>query len=230
MGEIARKALIIFAKEPVLGKVKTRLAQDICKNNKIFSLDQAYQKSMEAFKLFCVQIAQRDYPDIDIHVFYASEKNPDFLKSIWPHTPFVEQAQGDLGDKMHHAFLNIQKLNYDYALCIGTDSPDLPQEYIYQGFHLLKNNSVVLGPTEDGGYYTIGMNLKEFGNVSQHCFHSIPWSTSRVFQITSDRLVQQGFPVGVLPQWYDIDELAELRRFMLSNNKQEDKYFETFEN
>lgn len=232
MSDVVRKALIIFAKEPVIGKVKTRLAQDILKKYPQLNSDQAYQKSMEAFKLFCQQIAQRNYNNIDVFVFYASNGTPRFLNSIWPHTPFIEQVEGDLGIKMSQAFLKIKSLNYTSALCIGTDSPDLPQDYIEDGFQLIQDFPVVLGPTEDGGYYTIGINLEKLNEISPLCFDSIPWSTDQVFQMTKDRLDKNNFTLGVLPKWYDIDELSELKRFLLTHtlNHPMSKYFELFKN
>ena len=92
-------------------------------------------------------------------------------------------------------------------MLIGSDSPTLPVEYVESAFRLLRESDVVLGPTEDGGYYLVGASRNAVG-----IFQNIEWSTSRVWEQTVARLHELQLSYQSLPQWYDVDELADLVR------------------
>ena len=98
------------------------------------------------------------------------------------------------------------------ACCIiGTDSPDLPAEYIGKAFDHLDNDEVdvVFGPAEDGGYYLLGLKRCWPG-----LFQDIPWSTEAVLETSIKRAGKLGLRTILLPIWYDLDEMKDLRRLL----------------
>ena len=95
------------------------------------------------------------------------------------------------------------------VLLLGSDSPDVPREFITQAFELLERFPVVLGPSEDGGYYLIAAR-----NQTPPVFDNVPWSSSAVWEETLARLTNAGIPYGELPIWYDVDETESLERLL----------------
>ena len=90
---------------------------------------------------------------------------------------------------------------------VGTDSPTLPSRFIYQAFSKLNNADFVLGPCKDGGYYLIGLKkpVKEL-------FEDIDWGTNKVFNQTLKKAKLLNLQIRVLPCWYDIDTIDDLKR------------------
>jgi hypothetical protein len=94
------------------------------------------------------------------------------------------------------------------AVLIGTDSPTLPIEFVAMAFEsLAAQEQVVLGPSDDGGYYLIGIR----GSIPD-IFGNISWSTEKVFSQTVAVLENARVPYTILPKWYDVDDVADLRR------------------
>src|SRR5438876_11175110 len=88
------------------------------------------------------------------------------------------------------------------------DRPTLPSEYLVAAFDQIKSNeTVVLGPTADGGYYLIGMQ-----RLHPQLFERITWSTERVLAETCERAHEAGLEIVLLPEWYDVDTPEELER------------------
>ena len=95
------------------------------------------------------------------------------------------------------------------VVILGTDSPSVPVAYVQQAFAALQRREVVLGPSEDGGYYLIGLRR----DLPQ-LFEGIAWSTTRVWQQTTDRLATTSAADSyeILPAWYDVDDIEDLSR------------------
>src|SRR5690606_23212491 len=142
----SKKALIIFVKNPELGKCKTRLAATMG--------DKA---ALEVYKHLVQHTAHVSKEiNVDRFVFYSENIQKD---DIW-HTDFFRkkrQAEGDLGLKMEHAFLDIFEMGYEKAILIGSDLLDLKPQHIALAFESLNENEMVIGPAEDGGYYLLGL-------------------------------------------------------------------------
>lgn len=208
-------ALIIFAKEPIPGQVKTRLARSLREAHPTLSEADSLELSKFCFEQFCLELASKDYGSLDIYLYYASSDEPQFLVSCFgSHAKLKPQIAGDLGDKMAQAMREQFDSGYSKILCIGTDSPHLPLESIQAGFEYLNEVDCVIGPTEDGGYYTIGLRAEAFQDLEAFIFRDIPWSTERVCELTRQRLDQQGASHQLLPNFYDIDEYDELKRYL----------------
>ena len=95
------------------------------------------------------------------------------------------------------------------VVLLGTDSPNVPAGCVQRAFALLENHALVLGATEDGGYYLIGAS-GELPDV----LAGVPWSSTDVWQRTMDNVERLGISCGQLPRWYDIDDDADLQRLL----------------
>jgi glycosyltransferase A (GT-A) superfamily protein (DUF2064 family) len=96
---------------------------------------------------------------------------------------------------------------FQNVVLMGSDSPDLPEDYIKQAFITLQTKDVVLGPTIDGGYYLIGFKKTTF---TPSVFEEIHWSSPLVFQETSMKIRQAHRSIGFLPVWSDVDTFTDL--------------------
>ena len=190
-----KRALIILTKNPVLGQAKTRLARSIGNEN-----------ALDIFKILLqhtVNITSA-LEKVDKFVFYANEI-PE--KDIWPNEFYQKNLQinGDIGQKMHHAFQEVFKQDYKEVILIGSDCLDLQTETIEHAFNHLKTNNTVIGPSLDGGYYLIGFK-KDVANV----FENKTWSTSSVYEDTINDFNTKKLSFKKLPYLSDIDEVENV--------------------
>ncbi|HZS09915.1 MAG TPA: TIGR04282 family arsenosugar biosynthesis glycosyltransferase [Blastocatellia bacterium] len=212
-----KEALVVMAKAPVEGRVKTRL---------IGALNAATAAELYVAFLsdtFAVMEEVRDEREAE-----AEETDEDYTFSIvLNYTPegeeeaferveregslMIAQRGDDLGERLHNCFADLFEAGFASVVIIGADSPTLPGEYLMEAFDGLDDeNAVVLGPTKDGGYYLIGMRRLHAG-----LFEGIPWSTDGVLAETRKRANAAGLSVVLLPEWYDVDtpeELEHLKR------------------
>ncbi len=181
-------ALIIFIKNPKLGKVKTRLASTLGEANALhiykqllkYTLAMSLEVNAERFLFYDDIIAQDD-----------EWENENFTKQI--------QLGNDLGEKMNNAF-DKTLLKFKKAVIIGSDCFDLTPSIIHEAFQLLENNDVVIGPAKDGGYYLLGMK-----ELHQTLFENISWSTPEVLEKTIAICKKQKLAYCLLPILSDID-------------------------
>lgn len=121
----------------------------------------------------------------------------------------TEQSPGDLGERLISCTSAAFHAGCQCLLLIGSDSPDLPRDYLAEAFAQLATHDIVLGPSEDGGYYLVGLS-----QPATTIFQSIAWSTPQVLQQTLARIAAAGLSVHLLPAWYDCDEPSDLERLM----------------
>ncbi len=187
-------ALIIFIKNPVLGKVKTRLAATI---GDVAALE-VYKKLLTHTQKISLVI------NADKFLFYA-----DFLQKEdeWPNDQFIKQLQkgNDLGERMYNAFVSTFLNKYKKAIIIGSDCIDLSAAVIEDAYLLLDDRDVVIGPAKDGGYYLLGMK-----KLHQCLFNNISWSTSQVLEQTLATCKSQHLNYTLLPTLSDIDTENDL--------------------
>lgn len=203
MSEI--NALIIFAKAPVPGKVKTRLQPHL-------SAEQCASLH-ESFITDTLSIA-REIEGADIFLAcHPGVEHPFFLKVARDFgIRLTAQRGNDLGERMDNAIKWGLEMRYGKVIVIGSDSPDLPPDYIRDGFEMLDSSEMVLGPSRDGGYYLIG------GRKQLPVFYDVPWSSSRVFGTTLEIARKKGITFSILREWYDIDTCEDLERFRASKS------------
>lgn len=185
-------ALIVFAREPVLGKVKTRLAATIG--------DEAALRIYIRLLTHTREVAMQVH--CDTHVFLTAPPVGRFWQDFSMHL----QADGDLGDKMHNAFSKLFGHCYHNVIIIGSDCPGLDAAIVEQAFAALADNDIVLGPAADGGYYLLGM--KRLHNALFRCKS---WSTDTVCAETLDDIAKAGLSVALLPELSDIDTEEDLK-------------------
>jgi uncharacterized protein len=191
-------AIALFAKAPVLGQVKTRLAVDIG-DSAALDLYIAFLKDSMA------RLCNLELKQLGRYLYLTSPWNRD----ITPEMEVKYQTSGDLGERMKTALKEIFSAGHSSGVVMGTDSPSLPSAYIVGAIEALRDTDCVIGPTEDGGYYLIGFR-REAEERMKTLFSKMKWSTETVFSETKARAVAAGLSVVCLPRWYDVDTVAEL--------------------
>jgi len=195
--------IIVFVKAPVPGQVKTRLTSDI-------SPEQA-AVVYEAFLLdWCEALAS--VPSAALVVAYTPENARESLQNLIRPTPlFIPQVGDTLGERLIAATQWARSNAYRNIVLVGSDSPTLPVSYVQHAFDLLASHDVVIGPSVDGGYYLIGFSTQGVTLALPTVFEGIEWSTSVVFRQTVEKIASTRARLGLLPPWYDVDGIAELR-------------------
>ncbi len=189
----SKNALIIFTRNPELGKCKTRLATTIG--------DEA---ALEIYKFLIAHTVKISTGvQADKFVFYSEKKRKN---DAWDTTIFRKKVQqgDDLGIRMSHAFSEIFSLGYERAIIIGSDMFDMDSEDINEAFKKLASNNFVLGPAEDGGYYLLGMKT-----LKPELFKNKKWGTHTVQQATLTDLKDES--VALLDEKNDIDFFADVK-------------------
>jgi rSAM/selenodomain-associated transferase 1 len=189
--------LVLFAKRPVVGRVKTRLSpplspEQACDLYRAFLLD-----SLDLIRGLsggrAVELAV-DEPWDDDHLFRGLTVS--------------RQCGADLGQRLLHAFRSSQASGGTATVVIGSDSPTLPRELVVEAFDRLGDDAdVVLAPSDDGGYVLLGVRVPR-----PELFRDIPWSEPRVAERTRERASESGLRLVELTGWYDVDDPVGLQR------------------
>jgi len=194
-------SLIIFARFPSPGKVKTRLAGDI-----------GDEPAAEFYKL-CAEHVFRESDKLSgraqRYLFYSDPEDAKEMQH-WggPRFNYVAQVGSDLGRRLEHAFGTVFEHGAQKAVVLATDVPGISADIVDEAFRALDSSDVVLGPCPDGGYYLLGMK-----RLYKELFANIPWSTDQVLNETSDAMRKLGLTVRRLPALADIDTGEDLRRW-----------------
>ncbi len=190
-------AVILFARDPVEGQVKTRLSSFL-DDPVILTLYRHFLR--DSIEKIC-SIAEADR-----FIGIASDPKTGYFDDVSRSHPvhLCVQKGGNLGERMRQAFTDRFAEGYQRVVIIGSDSPTLPAAYIAQA--LQSNKEVVIGPSTDGGYYLVGMQ----GKVKD-IFEGVPWGTESVLSETLKVLKQQQAKAELLPVWYDVDLPEDLR-------------------
>jgi len=125
---------------------------------------------------------------------------------------FAQIDSTDLGERLVAAARHVFADGHKKLIIIGTDSPNLPLDYLEEANRALESHDIVLGPAEDGGYYLIGMK-----EIHRKLFEEIAWSSSEVLSQTLERAGHLNLRVHLLPTWYDVDDLPSYQRLKRDN-------------
>lgn len=193
-----KEALIIFARAPQKGKVKTRLAASVGEDTAlaVYKLLLQHTKSVTE-NLSC-----------DKYVFYADQIPGD---DHWGNDyKKLLQLGTDLGEKMRNAFSRLFGEGYLRLVIIGSDCFELTEAILQLAFSLLDQNEMVIGPAQDGGYYLLGMKdgLKDI-------FNGVEWSTEKVLAQTKSQVLAKGYGHHLLPVLNDVDTIDDLPKELL---------------
>jgi rSAM/selenodomain-associated transferase 2/rSAM/selenodomain-associated transferase 1 len=130
------------------------------------------------------------------------------MSALVPRARIIAQRGHDLGARMHAAFEDVCLLGYRAVVLIGSDLPTLPGEVLRSALRrLARGSDVVLGPSEDGGYFLVGLRRPD-----PRVFADIEWSRPDVLERTRRAAAAAGLRVGLVAPWYDVDDVASLRR------------------
>ena len=201
MSERSKDALILMVKNPVAGKVKTRLAKDL-----------GNEQALEVYQALLQQTAKvaSEVP-ADRFVFYSDvvDRNDLFRQELFRK---YTQCGGDLGVRMEYAFSIPFKNEYKRAVIIGADCPDLDAATISEAFSRLDDHDFVLGPAADGGYYLLGMK-----KWHRWRFAGQPWSQPELLESTRQTIGSHNMTLAELKTLNDIDTLEDLRQSTFSH-------------
>jgi len=199
-----RRAVIVMAKRPNPGTTKTRLTPAL-------TLEQAavlYEKLL----LDTLDFLQAR-TDCTTVIAIDSPASAEYFASIAPGVAQVLQVGPELGDRLDAVMTSCLDQGFDAVFAINSDSPDLPPAHLDQAFDALDREQVdiVLGPTEDGGYYLIGWKQRSSTIVTD-----VEMSTPRVLDDTMAIAAELDLAVHLAPRWRDVDTPADLPRLHAS--------------
>lgn len=155
--------------------------------------------------------------DITPFLFYQDDAGAaEYFAASAPEIAAMPQRGKELGERMKNAFTELLSRGFSHITIIGTDSPDLPPEYIYEAFDLLEyeHTDVVFGPAEDGGYYLLALK-----RVWEELFRGLPWSSDGLLAASVATAQELCLGVSYVPIWHDIDSAADLERAELLDEK-----------
>ena len=203
-------ALVIFAKAPIPGQVKTRLCPPLTPDEAAtlhgsFVLDtlERTKAATTTFKLPSDRYLA--CAPSSTHVFFRIMEERQGVR-------LIDQVGEDLGARMHQAFETLFARGYKHGLIVGTDTPSLPLERYQQALAALESHDLVLGPALDGGYYLIGLN-----RPIADLFTGIPWSTEQVLALTQGKAQTLGLTTALLSPWRDVDTIDDLHALIESS-------------
>jgi rSAM/selenodomain-associated transferase 1 len=196
------RALLVFAKTPKPGKVKTRLLAAVSGE-----VAAALHEACIADTLRLARKMRR----CDAFLFAAGGASY-FRKLVkkrgsGARVRVLPQRGADLGARMEHAFRKSYAMGYSEVVVIGTDTPWMGVARLQRAFAELRTNDVVIGPAEDGGYYLLGTR-----QMVTEIFTGIPWSTERVLELTLKKIAALKLRKRLLRRDFDLDRPEDLKR------------------
>ena len=200
------KSLIIFARYPRPGEVKTRLGR-------VLGMERAaaiYSRfARHAFSIGEVLLRE----GVTVYLYYDPSVSETEMRA-WVDLPFafVPQEGEDLGERMRRAFEQTFENGSERSVIIGTDVPELGEATVQQAFDRLDDHPVVLGPGDDGGYYLLGMV-----SPVKDLFSGVRWSTGQVMDQTMARVGSLGLDCSLLPVHHDVDTAEDYAAFCERN-------------
>src|SRR5215510_11518674 len=194
-------ALVIVAKAPVVGQVKTRLCPPL-----------SAAEAAELFRCFLVDTVERacTVPNTQVCVAFTPADSEALFRALLPFPlQYLPQRGNGLGERLVNIFADLLHDGFSNVVIMDSDSPTLPTVYLQEAFTLLSDsgNNAVFGPCSDGGYYLVGARA-----VHRGLFENITWSTSSVLTETLAQARFHKLNVTLLPAWYDVDNGADLHK------------------
>lgn len=205
MNNLSDSCVLFFIKYPAKGKVKTRLAE------KLGAL-----AATELYKNFILDtLLTLEKLNVPFKICYPPDSAKERLtKWLGQKYSYMAQTGTDLGQRMKNALAATFNENFQRAVIIGSDLPDLPADFLTKAFNALESQNAVIGPSSDGGCYLIGFSKSSF---LPEAFDNIQWNTNDVFRQTIALLNQHSLSVYILRHWSDIDTLKDLNELATRN-------------
>lgn len=197
---MASIAVVIMARQPAPGAVKTRL-RPLLPDNDIARLYEGFLRD---------RVSQvKSLPGVTPVIAYTPPASRSFFAELAPDFFLVQQAGDGLSARLTYVFRQLLDRGHTGVIATDSDSPTLPTKHLQHAVHRLAapGTDVVLGPSDDGGYYLIGLR-----QLRPALFDAMPWSTPQVYDETLRRAGELGVRVTSLARWYDVDTPAEFER------------------
>jgi uncharacterized protein len=191
-----RRAVVVIAKEPVPGGVKTRLAATLGDDG----------AALAAAAMLADTVAGMVAVDAEPWVCFAPPDARTRMAHLAPDCGLLAQVEGDLGDRLAACFAALLGGGAQWVVIVAADTPHVPRATYQAAFALLDQVDVVLGPAVDGGYYLVGAKA-----ALPELFVGIPMGTDAVLQVTIQRAIHRRLRVGTVPMLRDLDRLEDLR-------------------
>jgi rSAM/selenodomain-associated transferase 1 len=194
-----KPVLVIMAKQPAVGQTKTRLCPPL-------TLAEAAALYEAMLRDTIGLVASLE--NVRLAITVTPPEATDAFRRISPLDAILLPVAGaDIGDCLSQVLGRLLTDGHSQAIALNSDGPTLPAAYLRQAIARLDDADVVLGPSEDGGYYLIGLTQPQ-----PELFQGIEWSTEQVTTQTVARAEAMGLSVALLPPWYDVDTVADLDR------------------
>ncbi len=195
--------LLLFTRYPEVGKTKTRLIPKL---------------GEEGAALLQKRLTERITNQADLlkrrsgikTVVHYSGGNKEQMTSWLGDMEYMKQTDGDLGEKMRTAFERTFASGTKAAILVGSDIPDITTDLLQQAFTTLLSKDVVIGPSQDGGYYLIGIGADKASQLLPLLFNNLQWSTNKLLATTITRLKKSDHTIANLITLRDIDLPTDL--------------------
>jgi rSAM/selenodomain-associated transferase 1 len=192
-------ALLIMAKRPTPGRTKTRLVPPLSR--------QQAATLYECFLRDTIDLV-RQVPNVRPVVAHLPRGEQAYFSKLAPDFEYYQQEGPDLGARLDNGLTHHLGLGYRRVAAVNSDGPTLPLIYLIAAFEELgKEADVVLGPTDDGGYYLIGLKCP-----APRLLREVRMSTPQVTTDTLALAAEERLEVALLPTWYDVDDAQSLAR------------------
>lgn len=206
MAKPLKASLVIMAKDPVPGQVKTRLSPPL-----------SAAEAADLYRCFLEdRIAEMSTLEgVDLALAYAPANARSTFTSFVPEKIQLFAQRGkNLSEKLVNIFKDMLSAGYQAVAIIDSDTPDLSSAIMRQSFYLLaaKHTDVVFGPCKDGGYYLVGLKKN-----CPELFHKIPWSSENVLTASLKKAKEMGLQTALLPHQNDVDTYEDLLEFYRRN-------------
>jgi hypothetical protein len=196
-----RRCVILFARVPEKGMVKSRLALHMDEDLALRLYENMVLDTLDMLR-------SGHFP---FRIFFTPAYARDTMTKWLGHRHhYVPQTGEDLGERMEAAFASVFSGGADETLLIGCDIPGLTGEVMSDAFLSLQTNDAVIGPAADGGYYLVGFRKKSFQPA---VFHGVTWSANSVLHETLDKMRDASLRVHILPELTDMDTVGDLKTF-----------------
>lgn len=194
-----RRCVLLFVRSPEPGTVKTRLERHLPRH-RVVDLYRAFVEDL---------LETMDQSGFTLQIHYCPPNQESMVRNwLGPDRQYRAQSGKDLGQRMARGFASAFGEGFDQVMVLGSDLPDLPLAVLKTAFAQMGSAGSVIGPSTDGGYYSIGFCKDRF---EPDVFFQIEWGRSTVFAQTLDRMTAAGLTCHHLPPWQDVDEHDDLK-------------------
>jgi rSAM/selenodomain-associated transferase 1 len=196
-----KNALLTVAKRPAPGQTKTRLTPPLSPTQAAALYECFLQDTLDLM---------RRVPKTQPIIAYLPEEAKAYFTELAPDFEYILQQGPDLGARLDNALTHYLHLGYEHVAIMNSDGPTLPVDCLVAAFEALADEAdVVLGPSDDGGYYLIGLK-----RPAPRLLREVQMSTSTVTADTLALAAAERLRVHLLPTWYDVDDADALARLV----------------